>query len=57
MPNNPDGIINIKCSDCGEVICKQQYAGFSTALCVKCQHNREVLEAELKKIKEAKKKK
>ena len=56
MPNNPEGIISIKCSDCGEVICKQQYAGFSTALCVKCQHNREVLEAELKKIKEAKKK-
>lgn len=51
-----DGIVLIKCRDCGKIICKQLYAGFSTALCIECQDKQEKLAAELKRIKEAKKK-
>lgn len=47
-----DGSIDIRCSDCGEVICRQPYSGFSTALCLKCQRRRDVLAEELKKQQE-----
>lgn len=41
----PDGKVVIRCVNCGEVICIQEYSGFSTALCIKCQQ----AQAELKK--------
>lgn len=32
-----DGLITIKCRICEKDICKEQYRGFSTAICTVCQ--------------------
>jgi hypothetical protein len=49
-----DGLIDLKCSKCGETICRMAYKGFSTAICHKCakadptkqEENPEKVEAE-----------
>lgn len=47
-----DGSIEIRCSDCGEFICRSaSYPGFSTVLCVKCQEKKKILREELEKQK------
>lgn len=32
-----DGLLEIKCRICEKTICKEQYRGFSTAICAVCQ--------------------
>lgn len=34
---NSDGTVNIHCRECGEFICKSRYAGYTSAICSKCQ--------------------
>lgn len=42
-----DGMVAIRCSDCGKIVSTQPYPGFSTVICVDCQKKRDEIESNL----------